>query len=108
MLVALTMSMGLAHALEFPGKKRLNKEAYLAVQAIYYPDFTISGFAEPLSLIPTIALLFMTRSNRHLFWLTLIAFVALAVMHAIFWIFTQPVNKYWFKNQKLGEAAQRF
>jgi hypothetical protein len=34
--------------------------------------------------------------------------VALAVMRAIFWIFTQPVNKYWLKNQKLGEAGQRF
>jgi hypothetical protein len=36
MLAAVTMALSLAHALELPGKLRLNKEQYLAVQAIYY------------------------------------------------------------------------
>jgi hypothetical protein len=35
----------LAHALEWPGKLRLSREHYLAVQPIYYPGFTYSGFA---------------------------------------------------------------
>jgi hypothetical protein len=34
------MAMGLAQALELPGKPRLPKETYLAVQPIYYPGFT--------------------------------------------------------------------
>jgi len=37
------MALALAHALELPGKMRLSKEAYLAVQPIYYPGFTIGG-----------------------------------------------------------------
>jgi hypothetical protein len=43
LLVALAMAPALAHLLEFPGKKRLTKEAYLTVQPIYYPGFTIAG-----------------------------------------------------------------
>jgi hypothetical protein len=40
------MALSLAHALEVPGKLRLNKEQYLAVQTIYYPGFTLGGIAE--------------------------------------------------------------
>ena len=108
LLVAVTMSTALAHVLEFPGKKRLEKDAYLAVQTIYYPGFTIAGFAEPVSIIPTILLLFITPTGSPAFWLTLIAFVSLVVMHAIFWIVTQPVNKFWLKNQQLSKLGDRF
>jgi hypothetical protein len=108
LMVAVTMSMALAHALELPGKRRLDREAYFAVQPIYYPGFTIGGFLEPLSLIPTVVLLFMTRNNQPAFWLTLVAFVALAVMHTIFWVFTQPVNKFWLKQQSLNALGKRF
>jgi hypothetical protein len=47
------MALTLAHALELPGKMRLTKEIYFAMQPIYYPGFTIGGFAEPASLILT-------------------------------------------------------
>jgi hypothetical protein len=60
LLVAVAMSLALAHALELPGKMRLSKEAYYAMQPIYYPGFTIGGFAEPAGLILTIILLFVT------------------------------------------------
>jgi hypothetical protein len=43
LLVAIAMAQSLAHALEFPGKLRLSREQYLAVQPIYYPGFTIGG-----------------------------------------------------------------
>src|SRR5258707_14819483 len=39
LLVALAMAPALAHLLEFPGKSRLTKDAYLTVQPIYYPGF---------------------------------------------------------------------
>jgi hypothetical protein len=42
-LVSIAMALSLAHALELPGKLRLDKEAYLTVQPIYYPGFTIGG-----------------------------------------------------------------
>jgi hypothetical protein len=40
-LVAIVMSLCLAHALELPSKLRLTKEDYLIVQPIYDPGFTI-------------------------------------------------------------------
>jgi hypothetical protein len=42
-LVAVAMVPALAHALEYPGKMRLSRDAYLTVQPIYYPGFTIAG-----------------------------------------------------------------
>jgi len=51
------MGFALAHALEFPGKLRLDQRTYLSVQTIYYPGFTIGGIAEPLSTVATLALL---------------------------------------------------
>src|SRR5205809_327776 len=37
------MGLSLAHALEYPGKRRLDRETYLKAQTIYYPGFTIGG-----------------------------------------------------------------
>jgi hypothetical protein len=48
LLVVATVIPSVAHALELPGKRRLTREQYLAVQPIYYPGFTIVGAAEPL------------------------------------------------------------
>jgi hypothetical protein len=42
-LVAVAIALALAHTLELPGKMRLDKETYYAVQAIYYPGFTSSS-----------------------------------------------------------------
>jgi len=50
LLVAVAMALTLAHALELPGKMRHTKDVYYAMQHIYYPGFTIGGFAEPASL----------------------------------------------------------
>jgi hypothetical protein len=82
LLVAVAMALALAHALELPGKMRLSKEAYYAMQPIYYPGFTIGGFAEPAGLILTIILLFLTPLGTADFWLTLAALVGLIGMQA--------------------------
>lgn len=58
-LVAVAMALALAHALELPGKMRLSKETYYAMQPIYYPGFTIGGISEPVGIILTIILLFL-------------------------------------------------
>ena len=42
-LVALAMCPAIAHVMELPGKMRLNREAYLTVQGVYYPGFTFVG-----------------------------------------------------------------
>jgi hypothetical protein len=40
-IVQIFSIMLLAHALEFPGKSRLNREAYMMLQPIYFPGFTV-------------------------------------------------------------------
>ncbi len=106
MLVALGMSMALAHALGLPGKPRLDKAQYLAVQTIYYPGFTIGGiFGEPGAMLETLALLIFTPFASTAFWLTLAALVGLLIMHGVFWLVTQPVNRVWLEHQRLGGAS---
>ena len=107
-LVGIAMTMALAHVLEFPGKLRLDEQTYMAVQMIYYPGFTIGGIGEGLAIIATLILMIAKRPDGAAFWWALAAFVALLAMHAVFWSVTQPVNRYWLKNQRLGTAGTRF
>ena len=81
MLVAVTMALSLAHALEYPGKMRLSKQEYLATQTIYYPGFTLCGIAEGVSVIALGLLAFLMRGSGAAFWLTLAAFLAVAALH---------------------------
>lgn len=108
-LVACTMGLALAHALEWPGKMRLDREQYLAVQPIYYPGFTIGGgVAEAGGMLATLTLLLMTSGGSAAFWLIAGALVALIVMHLIFWVVTQPVNRAWLRETTLAAPARRF
>jgi hypothetical protein len=108
-LIAVGMGLSLAHALEFPGKLKLPRETYLAVQTIYYPGFTIGGaFGELGAILATGWLLIVTPFGDAPFWLTLAALVSLVLMHAVFWLVNQPVNKVWLKQQKLGSAGAAF
>jgi hypothetical protein len=109
MLAALAMAPAVAHALELPGKMRLPKDTYVAVQSIYYPGFTIAGgFGELLGMLATFALLLFIPRDTTAFWLTLFAFVALVLMHAVFWVFTQPVNRFWLRDQHMTRASTAF
>jgi uncharacterized membrane protein len=95
MLAALTMGLAVAHALEHPGKMRLNREDYLSTQTIYSPGFTIGGYGEPLGVLAALALVFATPCGAASFWWSVAGFIGLAIVHAIFWTVTQPVNRYW-------------
>ncbi len=109
LLVSVAMAMTLAHALEWPGKKRLSREAYVAMQPIYYPGFTIGGaVGEFGGMIALLVLVFITPYGSAAFWLTLGAFLALVVMHAVYWVVTHPVNKFWLEDTKLAGAGARF
>jgi hypothetical protein len=108
-LVAVGFSLTLAHALELPGKKRLDKQAYVAVQSIYYPGFTIGGlFGEFGAIVATMILLVVTPSDTVAHVLTFIALIALLLMHALYWVLTHPVNRVWLGDQKLGSAGAAF
>lgn len=107
-LVGVAMSMALAHALEYPGKMRLDESTYMAVQTIYYPGFTIGGMGELLAVVVTLILALVMRGGGAAFCWALCAFVALAAMHIIFWTVTQPANKYWLKDQPLSKPGAKF
>ena len=107
-MVSVAMSMALAHALELPGKLRLGRENYIAVQTIYYPGFTYAGFTERLGIIATLVLLFLRPKRSPGFWWTLAGLVALLAMHAVYWIVTHPVNNFWMKDQHLKGFAAGF
>jgi uridine phosphorylase len=107
-LVGVAMSMALAHALEFPGKLRLDEQTYLTVQTIYYPGFTVGGIGEALAVIATLVLALAMRDDGAAFWWALSAFIAVLAMHVIFWLITQPTNRYWLRNQQMSDAGNKF
>jgi hypothetical protein len=54
--------------LEFPGKQRLDEPTYRAVQAIYYPGFTIGGLVGEFGgMIALVALLILTPRDTERF-----------------------------------------
>jgi hypothetical protein len=109
LLVALAMAPALAHLLEFPGKSRLEKDAYLTVQPIYYPGFTIAGgIGEVGGLISVLAILLLTPQGTPAFWLRLVALVAMFGVQLVFWMFTQPVNKFWLRSTAIGSVGNAF
>jgi hypothetical protein len=107
-LVAVAMALALAHALELPGKMRLGKETYLAVQQIYYPGFTIGGLGEGVGMIALLALLAFTPYASTRFWWTLAAFVLLLTMHLTYWLVTHPVNNFWLRDIELTGLGATF
>jgi hypothetical protein len=107
-LVALAMIPAVAHALEWPGKMRLGKDRYFAVQRIYYPGFTFAGIGEPVGFISAIVLLILTPKGTAGFWLTLLAVVCLLGMQGVYWIFVHPVNKVWVQGESMSALGSGF
>jgi len=107
-LASIAMSLALAHALELPGKMRLNKENYIATQTIYYPGFTIGGASEGLSILAVLVLLILTPTNTQAFWWIFARLICLAAMHAAYWVLTHAVNKFWTRDLNLQGASAGF
>jgi hypothetical protein len=107
-LVSVAMALSLAHALELPGKLRLDRETYYAVQTIYYPGFTFGGFSEGLGILALMILLLLTPIDGAAFMWTLASLGALIAMHATYWILTHPVNKFWLKDQDISKLGSGF
>lgn len=109
-LTGLALAPALAHAFEFPGKRRLDRNAYIRIQGIYYPGFTFLGISEPAALFATVAMLLTERQNEVSFWLTLLALIGLAGMQIIYWLVTHPTNRIWLRDSSTstGKAGEAF
>lgn len=107
-LTALAMSLALAHALELPGKLRLDQAAYRQVQGIYYPGFTWGGLGEVLGLLATAALVGLTPSQHAIYPWLLGGLGGLVVMQVIYWTVTHPINRFWLADNPVGRLGQSF
>lgn len=108
MMVALSAALSLAHALELPGKMRLDEPTYRAVQRIYYPGFTLGGFGDVLGLAAAAALVLLTPMGSAAFWLTVVALVGMLATNIVYWVAVHPVNKHWMKGEPLSASAAAF
>ena len=113
LLSALALVPAVAHALEFPGKMRLNRDAQVTVQPnlIYSPGFNVAGASgEAGGVIGVLVLLLLTPSGARAFWLTPVAPVALIGMRIVYWVFTHPVNRFWLggASTKVSDLGTRF
>lgn len=107
-LVVATLVTSAAHTLEAPGKLRLSREHYLAVQHICYPGFTIAGAAEPLAILALFALLLFAPGETRQFWLIAGALGASTATHLLYWLLTAPVNKVWLADEAMATGAKGF
>jgi hypothetical protein len=109
-LTALAMAPALAHAFEFPGKRRLDRNTYLTVQAIYYPGFTLLGVAEPVALLAIVVLLFLMPRHGPAFLMAALALICVLAMQAVYWLITHPTNRYWLAGAEatLSKTGTRF
>jgi hypothetical protein len=108
-LVAVTMGLSLAHALEFPGKLRLDEPAYRAVQTIYYPGFTTGGLiGEFGGMVALVALMTITPTATERFWWAAAALSLVLIGHATYWVVTHPVNAAWLKDTNLTGMSKMF
>lgn len=107
-LVALAMSFVVAHTAELPGKRRLDRDTYLAMQTVYHPGFTLGGITEPASIVSLAMLLLVTPRNTAAFGWVCAALGAVIGMQAVYWLVTHPMNRFWLKGQQLPSASAAF
>ena len=108
LLVSIAMATALAHALEFPGKLRLPKDTYMAVQTIYYPGFTYAGTAEFGGMVALAVLLFLVPFAGPVFWCVAVSLAMLVCGHLTYWLVTHPVNGFWLKDTQLDAMSGGF
>lgn len=87
----------------------LDEPTYRAVQAVYYPGFTIGGLVGEFgSMLLLAALLFFIPAGSGRFWWTAAALGFLLAGHAVYWAVTHPANNAWLKDTQLTGASKLF
>lgn len=92
LLVAISMSAGLAHVFELPHKIMLDRADYLTVQQIYR-GWALLGIAVVGALVTTLSLAVLVKANRCAFYLTLAAAGCVAAGLTVFFLIVYPVNQ---------------
>jgi amino acid transporter len=90
-LVALCLGAPLAHLFSLPNKIGLDGQDYLLVQQIYR-GWAFLGIFPCAALVATLVLAVKARDMRRAFTLAVLAFLLIAAMLALFFIFTYPAN----------------
>ncbi len=99
----------LAHALEMPGKLRLRRDTYLAVQRIYYPGSTVVGATEPPSVLALAGSALATPTDGPAANLRWAAATLAALAHAVYWLVVHPTNRQWLRDDdRVDAASSRF
>ena len=107
--VAVAMALALAHALEYPGKMRLDRSTYVAMQPIYYPAFIIGGgIGEGLGVALTFILLLLTPNDSDQFNWIAAAFASLLAMQAVYWMVTYPARNFWAERHTMARTRRFF
>jgi hypothetical protein len=92
MLLALALVPVGAHLLALPNKIDLPQDQYFVVQAIYLGWALPSGVVLIGAIVTSLALTVLQRGQGPAFWLSLVAFVAIAATLVVFFTWTQPAN----------------
>jgi hypothetical protein len=106
--LAFAMALPMAHLLEWPGKLRLSRAQYMAMQRVYYPGFTYAGLIEPLNILLVFLLVVSTPVATPASWLRMAALIMVVAMHAAYWLVTHPINSFWMAEAKLSGAGAKF
>jgi hypothetical protein len=106
LLVSVAMALAAAHALELPGKLKLDRDHYNATQSIYYPAFTLTGLlGEAAGLGSTLLLVLATPTQSASLRWTIAAFIALAAMHGAYWTITRRASQFWLLRSPASSIA---
>lgn len=92
LLAAFSLSAAVAHLLEMPSKLTYAGWLWLTLLQTLYPLFgMIGGFAEVVSILMAVVLVFLVRGRPAFRW-TLAGALCLVASHVAFWMLVAPVN----------------
>jgi hypothetical protein len=91
-LVVLALVPAGAHLFELPNKMALSPAEYMIAQQLY-SGWALFGLIVIPALISTLVYAWLLRDQPRRFAAALLAFALMAISHAVFWIFTQPMNR---------------
>lgn len=88
---AIALGGALAHLFELPNKIGLSRDDYFIVQGIYH-GWQLLGFLLLVQLLSIITVVVLSKHERDVRVLSVIALICLVAAQVLFWTFTYPAN----------------